>query len=89
MDLTTKYLGLDLKNPLVAGSSPLSREVSAVREMEDAGLAAIVLYSLFEEQIEHDAAQHDHYMEFGTDSFAESLSYVPETPLSLRGPEEI
>ncbi|HRX85637.1 MAG TPA: dihydroorotate dehydrogenase-like protein [Phycisphaerae bacterium] len=88
MDLSTNYLGLDLKNPLVAGASPLSREVATVRELEDAGVAAVVMYSLFEEQIEHDATMHDHFIEFGADSFAEALSYVPQQVGFPRGPDE-
>lgn len=88
MDLSTNYLGLELANPLVAGASPLSREVGTVRELEDAGIAAVVLYSIFEEQIEHDAAIHDHYLEFGADSFAEALSYVPQQVTFPRGPDE-
>jgi len=88
MDLSTNYLGLELANPLVAGASPLSREVGTVRELEDAGIAAVVLYSIFEEQIEHDAAIHDHYLEFGADSFAEALSYVPQQVSFPRGPDE-
>jgi dihydroorotate dehydrogenase (fumarate) len=88
MDLSTNYLGLELKNPLVAGASPFSREVSTVRELEDAGVAAVVMYSLFEEQIEHDATMNDHYLEYGTDSFAEALSYVPRQVSFPRGPDE-
>jgi dihydroorotate dehydrogenase (fumarate) len=88
MDLTTRYLGLDLKNPLVAAASPLSREVSTVRELEDAGIAAVVLYSLFEEQIAQDTALHNHYIGYGTESYAEALSYVPENVGFPRGPEE-
>jgi len=88
MDLSTNYLGMELKNPLVAGASPLSREVDTVRELEDAGVAAVVMYSMFEEQIEHDATIHDHYLEYGTDSFAEALSYVPQQVRFPRGPDE-
>jgi dihydroorotate dehydrogenase (fumarate) len=88
MDLATSYLGLDLKNPLVAGASPLSREVGTIREMEDAGISAVVLHSLFEEQIEHEAAVHEHYMEYGADSFAEAISYVPQQVGFPRGPDE-
>jgi dihydroorotate dehydrogenase (fumarate) len=87
MDLSTKYLGLDLKNPLVAAASPLSRQTSSACALEKAGIAAIVVYSIFQEAIEHEAAEHDHYMEFGTDSFAEALSYVPDQPEAPRGPE--
>jgi dihydroorotate dehydrogenase (fumarate) len=88
MNLTTRYLGMELKNPLVAGASPLSKEAGTVRELEDAGVSAVVMYSLFEEQIEHDATLHDHYMEYGADSFAEALSYVPQQVGFSRGPDE-
>ncbi len=88
MDLSTTYLGLELKNPLVAGASPLSRSLDTCRELEDAGASAIVMYSLFQEQIESDAVLHDHYMEYGSDSFAEALSYMPRHVGFPRGPEE-
>jgi dihydroorotate dehydrogenase (fumarate) len=88
MDMSTTYLGLDLKNPLVAAASPLSREVASVRELEDAGVAAVVMYSLFQEQVEHEDAAHDHAMEAGTESFAEALSYFPAQPDYRRGPEQ-
>jgi dihydroorotate dehydrogenase (fumarate) len=88
MDLSTSYMGLNLKNPLVAGASPLSRETGAIRQLEDAGISAVVLYSLFEEQIEHDAVSDAHFRDFGTDSFAEALSYVPQQVGFPRGPDE-
>jgi len=88
MDLTTSYLGLRLKNPLVAGASPLSRELDNVRALEDAGVAAVVLYSLFEEQISHEAGEHDHFAGHGADAFAESLSYFPALDYFPRGPDE-
>lgn len=78
MDLSTKYLGLELPNPLVASSSPLSRDVANVRKMEDAGLAAVVMFSLFEEEIQHEALELDHHLDFGSHSFAEALNYFPE-----------
>ncbi|HEX9130872.1 MAG TPA: hypothetical protein VF844_01130, partial [Ktedonobacteraceae bacterium] len=65
-DLTTTYLGLQLKNPLVASASPLSKKVDTVRRIEDAGAAALVMYSLFEEQITHDSYELDNYLERGT-----------------------
>lgn len=77
MDLTTNYLGLRLKNPLVASASPLSREVDNVRRLQDAGLAAVVLYSLFQEQIDNELAAHDHFETLGTHSFPEALTYTP------------
>ncbi len=77
-DLTTTYLGLQLRNPLVASASPLSKKVDTVRRLEDAGAAAVVMYSLFEEQITHESQELDHYLERGTHSYAESLSYFPD-----------
>ncbi len=88
MDLTTTYMGMTLKNPLMASASPLSREVSNVRAMEDAGLAGVVMYSLFEEQIAHETAEVDHYLSYGTESFAEALDYFPEPDIYHRGPDE-
>src|ERR1043166_1393188 len=78
MSLATNYLGLVLKNPLVASSSPLSRTVDSIQRLEDAGAAAVVMYSLFEEQITFDSLYVDHYLRSHKDSFAESLSYFPE-----------
>ena len=88
MDLSTSYLGLKLKNPLVPSASPLSRTLDGIKRMEDAGAAAIVMYSLFEEQIHHEAAELDHYLSYGTQSFAEALSYFPETGEYNLGPDE-
>jgi len=78
MTLSTNYLGLTLKNPIVASSSPLSHNVDSIRRLEDAGAAAVVMYSLFEEQITFDSFYVDYYLTSGTNSFAESLSYFPE-----------
>ena len=86
-DLTTNYLGLHLKNPLVASASPLSKKVDVVRRLEDAGAAAIVMYSLFEEQITHESYELDHYLSLGTHSYAESLSYFPDLDNYNLGPE--
>jgi len=77
-DLTTTYLGLRLKNPLVASASPLSKKVKLVQQLEEAGAAAVVLYSLFEEQITHESRALDHYLTHGTESYAEALSYFPD-----------
>jgi dihydroorotate dehydrogenase (fumarate) len=77
MDLATRYMGLTLKNPFVASASPISHSLDAVRRLEDHGAAAVVLFSLFEEQIEHDLAAMDHFMAFGTESVSEALSYFP------------
>jgi len=88
MNLTTKYLGLTLKNPLVPAAGPLAERVSTVREMEDAGASAVVLYSLFEEQIRHEAEELDHFLAYGTESFAEAVTYFPEAAEYRLGPEE-
>ena len=87
MNLDTSYLGLNLKNPVIPSASPLSRDVDTVKKLEDAGASAIVMYSLFEEQIRHEAAEIDHFMEQGTDSFAESQSFFPGGHDFIRGPE--
>ena len=78
MNLSTNYLGLTLKNPIVASSSPLSHNVDSIRRLEDAGAAAVVMYSLFEEQITFDSFYVDHYLTSGSESFAEALNYFPE-----------
>ena len=78
MDLRTTYLGLNLKNPLVASASPLARELSNIRRMEDAGAAAVVLNSLFEEEINQESQALDRYLSEGTESYAEALTYFPE-----------
>lgn len=79
MDLTTTYLGLTLRSPLVVGAAaPLTEDLSNLRRMEDAGAAAIVLHSLFEEQIRKERLELHHHLEFGTESFAEALTYFPE-----------
>ncbi len=88
MDLTTKYLGLRLNNPLVPSASPLSYSVDSMKRLEDAGAAAIVMYSLFEEQITHEQAELNHYLSYGTESFAEALTYFPEAEDYNVGPEE-
>lgn len=88
MDLTTNYMGLRLKNPLMAGASPMSRDVNSVRAMEDAGISAVVVYSLFEEQFSHEVGAHEHYESFGAESFPEALTYIPSLDYFPRGPEE-
>ena len=88
MDLTTTYLGLKLKNPLVPSAGPLSHTVDSMKRLEDFGAAAIVVYSLFEEQIEHESAELNHYLAQGTESFAEALTYFPEAEDYNLGPEE-
>ncbi len=88
MDLSTTYLGLSLKNPLVAAAGPLTAEVDSIRELEDSGAAAVVLHSLFEEQITHEAEELAHLTTQGTESFAESLTYFPEAGDYRLGPDE-
>jgi dihydroorotate dehydrogenase (fumarate) len=88
MDLTTKYLGLQLRTPLVASASPLSEGIDNIKRMEDAGASAVVLYSLFEEQLRQDRLELNQNLERGTGSFAESLTYFPEPGEYHLGPEE-
>lgn len=78
MNLETEYLGISLKNPLVPSASPLSTEVDTVRKMEDSGAAAVVMYSMFEEQITRENQALDHYMSAYGESYAEALSYFPQ-----------
>src|SRR5579864_825308 len=87
IDLTTNYLGLKLRSPLVASASPLSRDVEGICRLEDAGAAAIVLYSLFEEQLHQEEADLEYHLTAGTESFAESLSYFPQPSEFHTGPE--
>lgn len=77
IDLKTKYLGLQLKNPIVPSASPLSRTLDSMKRLEDAGASAIVMYSLFEEEIVHEGAELDHYLHYGTESNPEALTYMP------------
>jgi dihydroorotate dehydrogenase (fumarate) len=88
MDLTTNYLGLKLRSPLVVSASPLSEDVANIRRMADAGASAIVLYSLFEEQLRQDRLELNRHLEYGTNSFAEALTYFPEPDEFRLGPEE-
>lgn len=88
MDLTTNYLGLKLRSPLVVSASPLSEDVDNIKRMEGAGAAAVVLYSLFEEQLRHDRLELHQRLEAGTESFAEALTYSPEPGEFHLGPEE-
>ncbi len=78
MDLQTKYLGMNLKSPLVVSASPISKSLDNIKKCEDAGAGAVVLYSLFEEQIVHEQHEIHHHTTFGTESFAEALSYFPD-----------
>ncbi len=87
MDLTTTYMGMTLKNPLVPSASPLSETVDGIRKMEDMGASAVVMYSLFEEQLVGESEQLDHFLSYGEESFAEALTYFPEAEDYKVGPE--
>lgn len=88
VDLTTTYMGLQLKNPIVPSASPLSADLGNVRRMEDSGAAAVTLHSLFEEQIEFEAEALTHFLEHGTEQFAEALTYFPQAHEYHRGPDD-
>ena len=88
MDLRTTYLGLELENPLVPSASTLSSRIDTLKRLEDAGAAAVVMQSLFEEQIEHDELQTQRVLERGTDSFTEAGSFFPELEEYNTGPDE-
>jgi dihydroorotate dehydrogenase (fumarate) len=87
-DITTPYLGMTLRSPILVSASPLSEKVDNIRRMEDAGAGAVVLYSLFEEQIRQEREAMHHYMLYGTESFAEALSYFPEPEVYHSGTED-
>jgi dihydroorotate dehydrogenase (fumarate) len=87
-DLTTTYLGLSLSHPIVPSASPLSHDLAGIRRLEDAGAPAVVMYSLFEEQIDGESRRLDHYLSSGTESYAEARSYFPEMASYNVGPEE-
>src|SRR5574339_657294 len=86
-DLSTTYLGLGLKNPLVAAASPLSKKIDRARRLEEAGISAIVMYSLFEEQIIRESLELDHYLSRGANAFPEAMSYLPDGGLYGVSPE--
>jgi dihydroorotate dehydrogenase (fumarate) len=88
MDLSTSYLGRTLRNPLVASASPLSNTLDGVRRLADAGVGAIVLYSLFEEQLRQEATRNARLADAGSESFAESLSYFPAAVAESGAAEE-
>src|SRR5690348_8095125 len=88
MNLSTNYLGLNLKNPIVASSSPLSHNVDSIRRLEDAGASAVVTYSLFEEQIGFDSYYIDYHLTQGIDSYGESISYFPDMQSYNVGPDK-
>ena len=87
-DLSTRYLGLTLKNPLVVSPSPLNEDLDNLRRMEDLGASAVVMHSLFEEQINVESNDLDRFLSHGADSFAEALSYFPDAQTYHMGPED-
>ena len=82
MKLNTTYMGLELKNPIIVGASPLTASSDSIKRLEDAGAAAIVMHSIFEEQINHEAHEIDHFLFKGGESYAEAVGYFPEMELS-------
>jgi dihydroorotate dehydrogenase (fumarate) len=87
IDLSTGYLGLKLRSPLVASASPMSKDLEKLRKLEDSGAAAVVLHSLFEEQINAEAEMLDNFLSAGSESYAESLSYFPDLKTYSMGPK--
>jgi dihydroorotate dehydrogenase (fumarate) len=88
MDLSTTYMGMKLKHPIVPSASPLSKSLDLIRVLEDSGAPAIVMYSLFEEQIATESQMLDHYLTYGTESYSEALSYFPQMESYNVGPQE-
>ncbi len=88
MDLSTNYLGLKLRTPLVVSASPLSENLDDIKRMEDAGASAVVLYSVFEEQLRQDRLELHQRLEQGTHSTPEAMTYFPEPGEFRLGPEE-
>ena len=86
IDLSTQYLGMKLRTPLVASASPLSHEIDGIRRLEDAGASAVVLHSLFEEQLRQERVELEHHLLAGTDSFAEASSFFPRPAEFHTGP---
>ena len=86
-DLSTTYLGLTLHSPLVVSASPLSRDIDGICRLEDAGAAAVVLYSLFEEQLRQEEMDLEYHLNTGTESSPESLTYFPQPGEFHTGPE--
>jgi len=87
IDLTTTYLGMELKHPVVPSASPLSDDLDGIKRLEDAGAAAVVMHSLYEEQILGESHLLDHYLTYGVNSFAEALDYFPEMDSFDVGPD--
>jgi len=88
MDLSTQYMGLNLKNPIVPSSSPLSHSVDSIRRLEDAGASAVVMYSLFEEQVTLESYYVDYYLTHATESYSEAQSYFPDMQSYNVGPDK-
>lgn len=88
VDLSTRYLGLELRSPLMASASPLSQELSGIRALEDAGASAVVLGSLFEEQLRLETFELVHHLSASTESFVEALSFFPQSSEFHLGPDE-
>jgi dihydroorotate dehydrogenase (fumarate) len=88
MDLSTTYMGMKLKNPLVPSASPLSRTLDGIRRLEDADASAVVMFSLFEEEIVDASYALDHFLSFGEESHPEATSYLPDTGNHAVGPQE-
>lgn len=86
-DLSTRYLGLTLKHPVVASASPLSYTLGGLQALEDAGAAAVVMHSLFEEQIEHESRALNHFLDYGSHSYGEALNYFPQPSAFNTGPQ--
>jgi dihydroorotate dehydrogenase (fumarate) len=89
MELSTSYMGLALRNPLVASASPLSYTLDGIRRLADAGVGAIVMYSLFEEQLREEAAHNTLLVDGPAESFPEALDYVPAVMREDAGPPRI
>ncbi len=87
VDLSTHYLGFKLKNPIVAASSPLTQKAETARQLEQAGVSAIIMHSLFEEQIIHESIKLHNDLIRGTESYAEALTYLPDYGQYSVGPE--
>jgi dihydroorotate dehydrogenase (fumarate) len=89
MDLTTTYLGLTLRSPLIVGAAaPLTEDITQIKRMEDAGAAAVVLHSFFEEQLRQEQLELHHHLTYATESFAEALTYFPEPQIFHIGSED-
>lgn len=88
MNLNTTYMGLPLRNPIVPSASPLSEKIDTIKQLEDAGASAVVLYSLFEEQITHEQKELNYFLSQGAESYQEALSYFPDVHEYRTGPEE-